>query len=148
MPTFGFVEWLLYNYKTFDTSIEELEVRLNDMLPAYSSSTVKFSHDKPHSIVSQQDKWANTLESKEGRELQRKIADLKRWKKAIHQALPALNDMESQLVFLFYEQEKDAKESWQAMHIEKSRFYELRQEVVYKIGRFLGLEERGEENGQ
>ncbi len=138
---FRFAEKLLYEYVTHDTAIAELQAELDSMIPDYSRSVVKFDHNTKNTHgESEPEKWAiKRNESIRGKYLQNRIAERKRHQKAIREARQSLNDTESQLVWLFYDLRKTARESWRTMHIEKSRFYEMRQEVVNKVAQFIGL---------
>jgi len=55
---FRYVEKLLYDQKTHDAQIALLEEELEEMLPAFSSSIVKFSHDEGMVGDSQPEEWA------------------------------------------------------------------------------------------
>jgi len=145
---FRFVEKLLYEYKTYDTSIAELQAQLDEMMPAYTSSVLKFSHDLPHRIESQPEKWAiKRVESIRGQYLQGRIAEMKRHKEAIFKAKQCLDETESQLVFLKYELEKPHNQVARSLnmwdykrHRPTRAYWNMRERTVKKIIRFLGLE--------
>lgn len=137
---FRFVERLLYDQKTQDAAIEELEAQLELIMPRYSTSLVKFSHNQPQREESQPEEWViKRNESVLGKYLTGRIAEKKRHKRAISDALECLDDTENQLVHLKYHLEKSSRDCWRSMGLEKSRFYEIRKQVVHKVARYLGL---------
>lgn len=137
---FRFVERLLYDQKTHDTAIAELQAELDDMIPSASASVVVFDHNSKGAELTQPERVADKrLHSIRGRYLHEEITKRRRHQQAVSEAMAALNDTESQLVWLFYHLEKSARESARVMGYEKSRWYELRREVVAKVARFLGL---------
>ena len=137
---FRFVEKLLYQQKTHDSAIAEMEAELEEMVPDYSSSIIEYSHDKPHRRDSEPERWTIIRnESIRGKYLHGRIAERKRHKKAITEAKKALDDLENQLVYLKYDLEKSSRDCWLTMGLQKSRFYEMREEIVVKVARFLGL---------
>ena len=138
---FRFVEKLLYEQKTHDSAIAELEAELAEMMPNCSTSIVRFSHDKPHRKNSEPEEWTiKRSESVRGKYLQDEIRKRKRHQKAISEAMLCLDDLESRLVWLKYHLEKSSRDCWRTMGLQKSRFYEIRGEVVFKVGRYLGLD--------
>lgn len=137
---FRFVERLLYDQKTHDTAIAELQAELDDMIPSASCSVVQFDHNSATPELTQPERVVDKrLYSVRGLDIQEEIARRRRHQKAITEAVKALSDTENQLVWLFYHLEKSARESARVMGYEKSRWYELRREVVVKVARFLGL---------
>lgn len=137
---YRFVERLLYQQKTHDTAIKELQAELDEMLPSASSSIVTFDHNQKNPQLTQPERIAEKrLHSVRGKYLQEEIARRKRHKKAIDEALNALSDTENQLVWLYYHLEKTPRDCWRTMGYEKSRWYEIKNEAVCKVARFLGL---------
>jgi len=140
---FRFVEKLLYDYKTHDTAIKEMEAEmqgiLENMFPNASASYVDMSEPKGETD-SQPEAW--TIKRDENlrvRYLRGRIAERKRHKAAIAEARESLDDLENQLVWLKYDLEKTARDCWRSMGLQKSRFYEIREEIVNKVARFVGL---------
>jgi len=140
---FRFVEKLLYDYKTHDTAIKEMEAEmqgiLETMFPNASASFVDLSEPKGETD-SQPEAW--TIKRDENlrvRYLRGRIAERKRHKAAIAEARESLDDLENQLVWLKYDLEKTARDCWRRMGLQKSRFYEIREEIVTKVARFIGL---------
>ena len=140
---FRFVEKLLYDYKTHDTAIKEMEAEmqgiLENMFPNASASYVDMSEPKGETD-SQPEAW--TIKRDENlrvRYLRGRIAERKRHKAAIAEARESLDDLENQLVWLKYDLEKTARDCWRSMGLQKSRFYEIREEIVTKVARFIGL---------
>ena len=137
---YGFTERLLYQQKTHDTVIAELEAELDDMLPSSTSSYVVFDHNQKNPELTEPERVVDKrLYSVRGKYLQEEIARRKRHKKAISEAMKALSDTEAQLVFLFYNLEKTPRDCWRTMGYERSRWYEIRTETVLKVARFLGM---------
>ena len=140
---FRFVEKLLYDQKTHDTAIAELEAEiaeiLENLLPGGSGSYVDMSEPKGQAD-SQPEAWAiKRDENLRVRYLRGRIAERKRHKAAIAAARESLDDLENQLVWLKYDLEKTARDCWRSMGLQKSRFYEIREEIVTKVARFIGL---------
>lgn len=140
---FRFVEKLLYDYKTHDTAIKEMEAEmqgiLENMFPNASASYVDMSEPKGQTD-SQPEAWAiKRDENLRVRYLRGRIAERKRHKAAIAAARESLDDLENQLVWLKYDLEKTARDCWRSMGLQKSRFYEIREEIVTKVARFIGL---------
>ena len=137
---YRFTEKLLYQQKTHDTAIAELEAELDDMLPSSTSSFVTFGHNQKNPELTEPERIVDKrLYSVRGKYLQEEITRRKRHQKAISEAMQALNDTEAQLVFLYYNLEKTPRDCWRTMGYEKSRWYEIKHEVVCKVARFLGL---------
>lgn len=138
---FRFIEKILYEYKTYNTAITELEAEINKILdmnyPLRASDPSNIpsqgtSSPTEHMAI----KRADNIHVKY---LRGKAEEMQRHKKAIEEAMVYLTDTEKQLIKLFYTLEKPAKECWKQMHIEKSRWYELRKEIVEKIARHLAV---------
>ena len=137
---FRWVEKLLYMQKTHDTAIAELEAELEDMLPTYSTSVVRYSHDKPHRRDSQPEAGAiRRNESMRAKEIHSEIKRRKRHKAAISAARESLSDLENQFVWLFYDLDKSIRDCRRTLHYEKSKIYNMRQDIVHKVAEFLGL---------
>ena len=137
---YRFIERLLYQQKTHDTVIAELQAEMDALMPSATASVVTFSHNRGASELTQPERIADKrLYSIKGRYLTEEIARRRRHQKAISEAMQALNDTEAQLVFLYYHLEKTPRDCWRTMGYEKSRWYEIKHEVVCKVARFLGL---------
>ena len=137
---YRFVEKLLYQQKTHDTAIAELQAELDDMMPSASASFVVFDHNPKGSELTEPERIVDKrLFSVRGKYLQEEIARRKRHQRAIEEAIKALNDTENQLVFLYYHLEKTPRDCWRTMGYERSQWYEIRTETVLKVARFLGL---------
>lgn len=137
---FAFIERLLYQQKTHDSVIAELEAQLDDMLTSATSSFVVFDHNQKNPELTGPERITEKrLHSVKGKYLQEEIARRKRHKKAITEAMKALSDIENQLVFLYYHLEKTPRDCWRTMGYERTRWYEIKNETVIKVARFLGL---------
>ena len=137
---YRFVEKLLYQQKTHDTAIAELQAELDDMMPSASASFVVFDHNPKGSELTQPERIVDKrLYSVRGKYLQEEIARRKRHQRAVSEAMVCLDDLEARLVFLKYHLEKSSRDCCRSMGLQKSRWYEIRTEVVCKVARFLGL---------
>ena len=137
---YRFVEKLLYQQKTHDTAIAELQAELDDMLPSSTSSFVTFDHNPKGSELTEPERIADKrLFSVRGKYLQEEIARRKRHQRAISEAMVCLDDLEARLVFLKYHLEKSSRDCYRSMGLQKSRWYEIKDEVIFKVSRYLGL---------
>ena len=137
---YRFTEKLLYQQKTHDTVIAELTADLADMLPSATASFVAFGHNPKGSELTQPERIADKrLYSVRGKYLHEEIARRRRHQRAVSEAMQTLSDTEAQLVWLYYHLEKSPRDCWRTMGYEKSRWYEIKYEVVCKVARFLGL---------
>ena len=136
---YGFVERLLYQQKTHDTAIAELQAELDDMLPSCSVSVVPLSYGGTKPLTETERIADKRLYSIKGRYLTEEIARRRRHQKAISEAMKTLSDTENQLVWLYYNLEKTPRDCWRTMGYERSRWYEIRTETVLKVARFLGM---------
>ena len=135
---FKFIERLLYDQKRHDSVIAELEAELDDMLPDYSKSLVRFSHNPKNRESSEPEEWTIIRnESLRAKEIIGELRRRKRHRQAVSKAMESLDDLESQLVFLKYHLEKSSRDCWRSMGLQKSRWYEMRKEVVHKVAKFL-----------
>ena len=143
---FRYLEKILYDRKTYDTAIAEHEAQLEEIMPDFSSSVVKFNPD--HHIESQTENWAiKRIESVKAKYHLGRIAEMKRHKEAISQAMAVLDETESRFVLMRYELEKPhshiAKKlfMWDKPERKPLRAYwNMRERILKKIARFLGLE--------
>ena len=136
---YRYIEKLLYMQKTHCAAIAELQAELADMLPSATASFVRFSHNSGMGELTQPEREAERLlHSTRGKYIQQEIKRRKRQQRAISQAMRTLTTQEAQLVFLRYHLEKRPAECWVAMKTKKSRWYELRAGIIYKIATFLG----------
>ena len=71
---YGFVERLLYQQKTHDTAIAELQAELDDMLPSCSVSVVPLSHGGTKPLTEPERIADKRLHSVRGKYLQEEIA--------------------------------------------------------------------------
>lgn len=147
---FRFCERLLYQQKTHETAIRELEAELSelleDLLPSSTASFVDMSESKGE-MISQPERW--TIKRDENlrvKDLRYEIQKRKRHKAAISEAMRYLDETESQFVFLRYNEEKphnycamklnlwDRKE-----HVPLRTYWRLRTKMLEKVAKFLGI---------
>ena len=137
---YRFVERLLYQQKTHDTAIAELQAELDDMLPSATASFVAFDHNTKNPELTEPERIVDKrLYSVRGKYLHEEIARRRRHQRAISEAMKALNDIENQLVWLYYHLEKTPRDCWRTMGYERTRWYEIKNQTVIKIARYLGL---------
>ena len=136
---YRFVERLLHQQKTHDTAIAELQAELDDMLPSCSVSVVPLSHGGTKPLTEPERIADKRLHSVRGKYLQEEIARRRRHQRAVSEAMQTLSDTEAQFVWLYYHLEKSPRDCWRTMGYEKSRWYEIKHEVVRKVARYLGL---------
>ena len=140
---FRYIEALLYAQKTHDTAIADLEEQLlevlDELLPGGSGSYVDMTAAKGEAD-SQPEAW--TIRRDENirvKEIRAEIAKRKRRKAAVSAARQSLSDDENQFVWLFYDLDKSMRDCGRTMCYEKSKMYQMRQDVVAKVAAFLGL---------
>ena len=136
---YRFVERLLYQQKTHETAIAELQAELDDMLPSCSVSVVPLSYGGTKPLTETERIADKRLYSVRGKYLQEEIARRRRHQRAVSEAMTVLGDTEAQFVWLYYHLEKSPRDCWRTMGYEKSRWYEIKHGVVCKVARFLGL---------
>jgi len=140
-----YIEALLYNQKSHDSIIAELEAELEEMLPAFSSSIVKFSHNDGMVETSQPEEWTIIRnESVRAKELYSEIRRRKRAKAAISEALQCMTEEECRFVFLRYQQEHSHKQCARALSMWSKKkqgpsntYWRTRRRVLEKVGRFV-----------
>jgi len=142
---FRFIERLLYDYVTHETAINELERELSDLLESLMPSPRAASmSDMPgirdSEIASEPEKYAIRIdEHLYVKYLRRHIKERRCHQSVILRAREALNDEEMWFVELFYDQNRTARDCKRIMSYGKSKIYDLRQKVVNKVARYLGI---------
>ena len=136
---YRFVERLLYEQKTHETAIVELQAELDELIDPCSTSIIEFSPSGGECSSHTENSVIKRMDSVRGKTIQDEIRIRKRHQKAISEAISKLSDTEAQLVWLKYNLEKSYRECMQIMGYEKSHFYRIKGDVVCKVGRFLGL---------
>lgn len=160
-PTwFRQTEKLLYDYKTFDSAIANLEVELKRaeaearlpapeyIMPQTTVSVVKLGQGttKTPFDTSLTEKWGclrAEIATRRVRYLRDLLQDKVRWRDAIREARQSLNEEESQLLWLRYDKEKSHGQVMEAMSraglcMSERNYYRLRNQVVERIAQFLG----------
>jgi len=135
------IERLLYDYKTYDTAIRNLEAELEEILPKVSTSVVKLGEGSAVSpFHSQTEDWAiKRIESPRAKRILKLLAEKKRLQKGIREVREQLTDEENILVWMRYDLEKQHQEIWEAMHMGRSTYFEFKNKLIAKIARYLGL---------
>ena len=134
-------ERLLYDYKTYDLAIKNLEAELESILPPVSTSLLKLgegSSDAPFRSLTEE--WAiKRVESPRAKRILKLLTEKKRWRQGIKEVRQQLTDEENTLVWMRYDLEKLHQEIWEAMHISRANYFRFKDEVIGKIARYLGL---------
>ena len=142
---FQFTEYLLYTAKTHESAIRELEIELekaiasmDDIYPIKASCIDGMPHGTGTSSPTENHaiRRADNIQVKC---LKTRIEELERHKQAIDDAKLYLSDTEKLFIKLKYDREKSSSACWREMHIEKSRWYEMRQEIIQKVARYIGI---------
>lgn len=136
---YKYVEGVLYDHKTQETAIAELEAEYAELVTPYSSSILEFNGTTGGECRSHTETNAvNRLDGNKGKKLKCEIEDRKRKRKAVEKALSHMNDTEYQLVHLYYTLEKNWRECCQIMGFERTRWYQIKHRVVLKVAKYLG----------
>ena len=134
-------ERLLYDYKTYDSAIRNLEAELENIMPQISTSLLKLGEGSTATpFCSQTEDWAiKRVESPRARRTLKMLAEKKRFRKAIKETRGQLTDEENTFVWMRYDLEKPHQEIWEALHMGRSAYFEFKNKVIEKIARYLGL---------
>ncbi|UNC91683.1 hypothetical protein [Candidatus Contubernalis alkaliaceticus] len=137
---FRFIEKLLYEYKTYDTAIEQMEAELAEMYPSGPGSVLDLTNIQGHSDSSEPERWTiKRNESLRAKFLLGRIQEKKRHRKAMARARETLSDEENNLIWLKYDLRKQNPEVWRTMNVSESTFYRLRKQVVTRVAEYCGL---------
>jgi Sigma-70, region 4. len=146
---FRFVEKLLYEQKTHETAIAQLEAELAELLerlmPGGAGSVIDLSMPKSRREHSQTELWAiRREENLRVRYLRQRIEERKRHKEAVDRALECLDEREMQYVQMRYWQERSHSHIARAMHMwdrsehaPKRNYWKLRRQVLTKVARYV-----------
>ena len=143
---FRFVEKLLYEQSTHDTALAELEVELDTAIKALCDiceiSAVQYS-DMPKAVGGNSSPTERVAlkktEDMHIKYLRTRIAEKRRHQKAISEACKRLDETELNLVRLFYDKGKKPNECIKEMHMSRTKWYDMRQDVVHKVAEYLGV---------
>jgi len=135
------VERMLYDYKTYDIAIRNLEAELESIMPQTSTSVVKLGEGSTATpFTSKTEDWAiKRIESPRAKRILKLLAEKKRFKKGVKETRKQLTDEENTLVWMRYDLEKQHQEIWEAMHMSRSTYFEFKNKTIEKIARYLGL---------
>jgi len=140
---FRYIEKLLYEHKKADILIAEYEAELQKvyaMLDKIEPNIVNVPDDMPHGtgVSFPTENLAITkADSIQVKYLKGRIDEIKRHKKAIDAAIECLSDTEKLFIKLKYKLEYSPKQCMTEMGYGKTRWYEIRHEVVKKIASYL-----------
>ena len=138
---FRYTEKILYERKTYDTAIKKLEAELNDALEEITELQAVKMDDEPHGTGqgSPIETFVMRRDSPQIKYLKNRIDEMQHCQQAIEKALGYMTDTEKLLIKLFYDREKTAMQCYREMHMSRTSWYRLRQEVVYRIANYLGI---------
>lgn len=143
---FKMTEKLLYDYKTFESAIRNIEAELEAIMPQVSSSLVVIGREATKALFeSQTEAWAiKRAESPRARLLYSMLREKKRWRAAIKKIRAKLTEEENTLVWLRYDIEKPHDEVIYALGergFPRSRrgYFNLRRQVVEKVAKRMGF---------
>lgn len=147
-----FIEKLLYEQKSHESAIAELEAQIRDIYARLtvigSTSVVDMSKPKVQSEFTQPESFVSRQEQDNLRikYLRGRIAERERHQATINAALDSMNEEENEFINLRYNLEKphsyvakklklwDRKE-----HLPLSTYWRLRRRILEKVAVFLGL---------
>ena len=146
-----YIKYLLYEQQHQDAKIRELEEELDEMLPAYSSSVVRFSHDEGLREDSQPEKWAIIRnESVRAKELYAELRKRKRQKEAITRAMEVMDHAESQIILLRYYEQKPHNHVAKGVHMWSNRkrnpsntYWRTHEKILKKVAQVVLIERWG-----
>ena len=138
---FRYTEKILYERKTYDTAIKQLEADLNDALEEITELQAAKIDDEPHGTGqgSPIETFVMRRDSPQIKYLKNRIEEMKLQQQAIQNAMFYMTDTEKLLIKLFYDREKTPKQCMREMHVAKTTWYEMRRKIVYKIASHLGI---------
>jgi DNA-directed RNA polymerase specialized sigma subunit len=138
---FRYTEKILYERKTYDTAIKQLEADLNNALEEITELQAVKIDDEPHGTGqgSPIETYVMRRDSPHIKYLKNRIEEMKRYQKGIEQAMAYMTDTEKLLIKLFYDREKTARQCYIEMCMSRSSWYRLRQQIVYNVASFLGI---------
>lgn len=138
---FRYTEKILYERKTYDTAIKQLEADLNNALEEITELQAVKIDDEPHGTGqgSPIETYVMRRDSPQIKYLKNRIDEMQHCQQAIEKALGYMADTEKLLIKLFYDREKTANQCIREMRMSKSSWYRMRQEIVYSIAAFLGI---------
>ena len=139
---FQFMEKLLYETKTYETAIQNLQYQLDNILGDMCTLKAATIDDMPHGTGTSsptENMAMKRADNVQVKYLRNRINEMQRHKYAINTAMSYLTDTERLFIKLRYDLERAPLSCLKEMHIEKSRWYELRQEIIQKIAGYIGI---------
>jgi hypothetical protein len=122
-----------------------LEEKLELLLPSPKSASLSHEgggrgFDDETGDCSEPEKWTIIRDDNLYiRHLRREIEKRAVHRDAVKVARERLDDTEEQFITLFYDQNRTVRDCKRIMSYEKSKIYDLRQKVVYKVACYVGL---------
>lgn len=139
-------ERLLYDYKTFDTAIRNLEAELETIMPQATRSVIMVGQGSTGSFFeSQTEEWAiKRVESPRAKRLLRLLQEKRRWRKSIKEIRAKLSEEENTFLWLRYDLEKPHDEvretlAEQGFPMSRGTYFKLRREVIERVAKHMGL---------
>ena len=144
---YRFCERLLYDYRSQESAIAQLELELAqhlaNMEPGPRGATLggepKGWQDDTGDCT-EPERWAiMSEENTRSRWLREELARRKRHQRLIADALEAMTADESEFCRLFYGKSLSVRQVADRMHYSKSKVYIIRQSAVHVVGKYAGL---------
>ena len=142
---FRYTEKLLYEHKKADTAIAELSAEIDKIqaiLDTIEPNIIHVPDGMPRGTgveSTTENIVIKKMDNLQVRYLRGRIDEIERHRIAVDKALGYLSDTERELVRVKYEYEYPYKKCLELMGYEKSRWYEMRQEVVKKVASYMGI---------
>lgn len=148
---YRYIEKMLYEQKTQESAIRELEAELEeilgDLFPGGSGSYVDMTTAKGQPEFTQPEAWViKREENLRVKDLRQEITRRKRHQAVVGEAMKYMDAVESQFVFLRYYEEKSHNyiarklNMWDMKERQPLRTYwRTRRKVLEKVAKFAGL---------
>ena len=133
-------ERLLYDYKTYDAAIRNLQERIEEIEPQLYPSN-QLSADRvqtSQSITSTVERQVILMSEEEWR-IRKQLTEKKRLLRAVREARTHLTQQESELVWMKYDMEKSHVEVQRALSMPHATYYRCKKQVVDKVAKCMGI---------
>ena len=142
-------ESILFDNKTYDLAIKNLERELDDIMPQASRSLVKMGQGSTKTLFedSQTERWAlKRAESPRARWLCGRILEKRRYRDGVREAKQHLSDEQNLFIQLYYDSvprmfdyEIRQKMEGAGYPLSKNGFYRFRNGLVTFVAKYLGF---------
>ena len=140
--TYRKVEAILYEYKTYDSAIKNLEAEIEEIQPLASKGNFVPAQQTavaPGDTSPTEGLAIYRLESKRALKLYSALKKKKARKEAIEEALSYANETERQIFELKYMQEKQHYEIFERLKLTKQGYSNKKDRFISKIAAFLSF---------